>query len=98
MIQRVANQSQGEISWIQDGLTFTELIRQEYGANNCVFSAGFVEGHSVDTCYLAWKKDGDGGGMLLLTPDELAAVSWCASGALWSILLDQRLALPLKEL
>ena len=32
--------------WTEDGLTFTEVIRQEYGGNNCVISAGFVEGEN----------------------------------------------------
>lgn len=38
--------------WMEDGLTFTELIRQEYGGNNCVISAGKVSGENkpeVDT-------------------------------------------------
>ncbi len=28
----------------ENGLTFTEVICQEYGGNNCVISAGFVKG------------------------------------------------------
>jgi hypothetical protein len=38
--------------WTEAGLTYTELIRQEYAGNNCVISAGFVEGENkpkVDT-------------------------------------------------
>lgn len=89
-MQRVINQSKNQESWTQDSLTFTELIRQVYGTNNCVFSAGAVEGHPVDTLYLAWGKDSDEGGMLLLTKDEMAAVGWCITGALWSALLDER--------
>jgi hypothetical protein len=60
--------------WTEDGLTFTEIIRQEYGGNNCVVSAGFVEGENkpeVDTCYLRLEKDGVEPTVLLLRPDEI---------------------------
>ena len=76
-------------TWVKDGLTFTELIRQEYGENHCVFSAGTVEGHPVDTLYLRWGKDDDDGGMLLLRPDELQAIAWVATGAVWSDLMGR---------
>ena len=33
----------------------------------------------------------DAGGMLLLTPDELAAIAWVGQGAVWSHLLEKRL-------
>jgi hypothetical protein len=90
-MQRVTNQSKGTVEWEQGGLLYTELIKQEYGDNNCKFSAGSVEGHPIDTMYLAWGKDGDEGGMLLLTPDEITAIGWVAIGAAWSHLLDKRL-------
>lgn len=90
-MQRVTNQSKGTVEWAQDGLLYTELIEQTYGDNNCKFSAGAVEGHAIDTMYLAWSKDGDEGGCLLLTPDEIAAIGWVCSGAAWSHLLEQRL-------
>ncbi len=90
-MNKVTNQSKGEVVWEQDGLLYTELIKQTYGDNNCKFSAGSVEGHPIDTVYLAWAKDGDDGGCLLLTPDELAAISWVANGAVWSHLLQVRL-------
>lgn len=77
--------------WTEDDLHFTESQRQEYGTNNCVFSAGHVEGAGIDTVYLKWIKDGDKGGMLLLTPDELQAIAWVASGTVWSVLLGQRI-------
>ncbi len=44
----------------EGGLTFIEVIRQEYGGNNCVISAGFVKGKNkpkVDTCYLRLEKE-----------------------------------------
>jgi hypothetical protein len=78
-----------ETTWTTDGLTFTEMCRQGYGANNCIFSTGTVEGHSVDTVYLRWEKDGDRGGMLLLRPDEMAAIAWVCNGTLWSELLGK---------
>jgi hypothetical protein len=84
-MRRIKNASASDtVEWTQDGLAFTEIIRQEYGANGCVFSAGMVEGHPVDTLYLRWLKDGDEGGMLLLRPDEMAAIGWLATGVLYS--------------
>lgn len=77
-------------AWEADGLKFTEMCRQEYGGNNCVFAAGFIEGHAVETVYLRWGKDGDEGGMLMLTADELAAIVWVGQGAIWSGLYGQR--------
>lgn len=95
-MKRVVNVSiDSPKSWTQDGLIFTELVRQEYGTNHCVFSAGTVEGHTVengippvDKVFLKWQKDGDPGGMLLMRPDELAAIAWCCTGVLWSGLLE----------
>lgn len=75
-----------DVKWTTDGLTFTEVIRQPY--SNCVFSAGIVDGHPVDTMYLRWVRDGENGGMLLLRPDEMAALAWCASGVLWTGLIE----------
>jgi hypothetical protein len=76
--------------WEEDGLTYTEMIRQEYGGNNCVISSGFVEGANkpdVDTCYLKLEKDGVEATILLLRPDELQAIVWVASGTIWSDLM-----------
>lgn len=56
--------------WTENGLTFTEIIKQEYGGNNCVISAGFVKGKNkpkVDTCYLRLEKDGVEPTVLLLS-------------------------------
>lgn len=90
-MNKVINQSKGLEKWEQDGLRYTELIRQEYGNNNCIFAAGTVEGHSVDTMWFSWQRDGDPGGMLLMRPDEMAALAWCINGVLWSHLLDSKL-------
>lgn len=67
-----------------DKLVFTEYLSQIYEHNNCVFSAGMVDGHPVDTMYLRWQKDGDDGMILLLRPDEMAAIGWLANGVLFS--------------
>jgi hypothetical protein len=68
-------------------LVYTELINQEYA--NCVISAGLVEGHPVDTLYLKFDRNTDEALTILLRPDEMAAIAWCASGSLWSILEEQ---------
>lgn len=68
--------------WRDGELEFTETIYQEY--DNCRFSTGFVTGHPVDTLYLQAEKDGQVTTQLLLRPDEIAAIAWVASGALWS--------------
>jgi len=74
-------------------LKYEELIRQEYTGNNCMFSAGFVEGDKVDNTYLKLEKDYSGKhreDILLFTPDELMAIGWCCIGVAWSILYGQR--------
>lgn len=79
--------------------TFTELCRQAYGGNNCVFSAGFVTGRGkpkVDTVYLKFEKDGAEPRWYLLTPDELQAIAWVSAGAVWSHLIQERMKKPEK--
>ena len=61
-----------------------ELLRQPYA--NCTLSAGTVEDHPHDTCYIKFEREGEGETLILLRPDEMAAVAWLASGVLWSIL------------
>ena len=75
----------GDVIWKEDGLTFRQLIAQPY--TNCQFSAGSVEGHPIDTLYLKWERGGISN-MLLLRPDEAAAIAWCLNGALWSSLIE----------
>ena len=61
------------LTYEENGLTYTEIIRQEYGGNNCIMSAGFVEGDSkpeVDNIYVRLEKDGVEPTLLLLRPDE----------------------------
>jgi len=74
-------------------MKLTELIKQEYGGNNCKISAGLVSGKDVppeDTVYLKLEKDGVEPTLLLLRPDELQAIAWCATGVNWSVLLEQK--------
>lgn len=75
------NQTKDDV-WSDGPYTFHEVIKQEY--SNCKFSAGFVDGHPVDTMYIRAEKDGAVTTELLLRPDEVAAISWIASGVLWS--------------
>ena len=48
------------------------------------FSAGLVTGAEPDTVYLQIEKDGAEPLTLFLRPDEVLALIWVASGALWS--------------
>lgn len=70
-------------------LKYDETIRQEYAGNNCVFSAGFLEGHAVDTMYIRMEKDGEEPTIILLRPDEMACIAWMAAGVLWSHEMDK---------
>ncbi len=77
----------------ENGLTFKEVIRQEYGGNNCVISAGFVEGSSkpkVDTCYLRLEKDNVDPTVLLLRPDEMQSIAWVTTGTIWTHLMANK--------
>lgn len=79
--------------WSLEGLTYTEVVRQEYCGNNCVFSAGFVEGENkpeVDTVYLRLEKDGVEPTTLLLRPDEMQIITWLSSGVMWSYLMSHK--------
>lgn len=77
-----------DVTWEEDGLTFTEVVAQEYVVNNCKFSAGFVRGHPADTLYLRLEKDGVEPSLFLLRPDEVAALAYCLSGVLYSLHLE----------
>lgn len=78
------NQSTEHREWEIGGLKFTELCRQVYAVNNCVFAAGSVEGHPVDTVYLSYEKDSEPVTFLLLRPDEALAIAWVLTGTVWS--------------
>jgi|GEM_PF-4931887 len=55
------------IIYEENGLIFTEIIRQEYTGNNCIIYAGFVKGENkpeVDTIYVRLEKDKAESGLL----------------------------------
>lgn len=65
------------------GLVYEELVSQPY--QNCKFSAGFVEGHPIDTLYMRFEREGEPGPLtMLLRPDEVAAIAHCLTGVLFS--------------
>lgn len=59
-----------------------EATSQPY--QNCIISAGLVEGAGVDTLYLRFARDGEEPSTFLLRPDEMMAVLYVGAGALWS--------------
>ena len=59
-----------------------QALEQPY--EDCTFSAGLVEGIEPDTLYLRVQRDGEEPLTLFLRPDEMLALIWVASGALWS--------------
>ena len=48
-----------------------------------------MEGHPVDTVYLRWERNDGTGGMLMLRPDEMAAIARLCGGVLWSVLVEE---------
>lgn len=82
----INNSLKKDNTWKDGDLKFYELIVQEY--SNCKISSGIVKGHPIDTVYLRMEKNGIVTTELLLRPDELAAIAWCSTGCLWSILLE----------
>ncbi|MHB9074632.1 MAG: hypothetical protein ACYC6G_14035 [Desulfobaccales bacterium] len=75
----------------ENDLVFTETVRQEYAANNCIFSGGFVSGDNKppeDTLYLKMEKDGAESSIFLLRPDEMQIIAWIATGTVWSHLMQ----------
>lgn len=51
---------------------------------NCTLSAGLVRGIEPDTLYLRLEREGEEPTTLFFRSDEMLAVVWVASGALWS--------------
>ena len=79
--------------WEDNGLSFREVIRQEYGGNSCIISAGFVDGDNkppVDNIYLRLEKENVEPTTLLLRPDEACIIGWVMSGAVWSHLMNEK--------
>jgi hypothetical protein len=93
-LRQMKNKSiEAERVFKENGLTFTEIIRQEYGGNNCIISAGFVKGKNkpkVDTCYLRLEKDNVEPTVLLLRPDEIQSIAWVTSGTVWAHLMSEK--------
>ena len=89
---RVKNQSiRRRCDWKENGVSFKEVIRQEQGRNNCIFSAGFVKGRNkqrADISYVRLEKNGVEPTTPLLRPDEAQALAWVASGVVWSHLME----------
>lgn len=59
-----------------------EAASQPY--QDCIISAGLVEGAGVDTLYLRFARDDEEPSTFLLRPDEMLAVLHVGAGALWS--------------
>lgn len=73
-------------------LNLFETGRQQYASNGCIFAAGCVNGHPTDTLYLVMEKDGQEATLLLFRSDEMAAIAWLCSGALWTNLEGELMA------
>ena len=59
-----------------------EATNQPY--QDCIISAGLVNGAGVDTVYLRFARGDDEPSTFLLRPDEMLAVLHVGAGALWS--------------
>lgn len=68
-------------------VTLYPVISQPY--TNCVFRAGLCEGAGVDTVYVELERNGERDVLLLLRPDEMAALVYCMGGTLYSTLIEQ---------
>lgn len=68
---------------------FIEVIRQQY--EDLTFCAGRVVGHPVDTMFVAYGRTPETYSALLLRPDEMAALAWVATGALYNVELRRLL-------
>jgi hypothetical protein len=75
----------------EPALEYVEVLRQEYSENACVFSAGHVHGHPIDTLYLRLEKRDVEPLTILLRPDEAACLAWLLNGVLWSKLIEPEL-------
>ncbi len=56
---------------------------------DCEFSAGTVSGIDPDVLYLKIGRDGQQPSYFFFRPDEMVAVNWVTSGALWSHLMAE---------
>jgi len=70
---------------LADGRTAHCWQAQSQPYQNCMFSAGLVEGIEPDTTYLQLARDGEDEPLtLFLRPDEMLAIIWVCNGTLWS--------------
>ena len=65
-----------------------EACSQPY--SGAKFSAGLVEGIEPDVLYLRLEKDGLGPWTMFLRRDEMQAIAWACSGALWALEMQDR--------
>jgi len=70
---------------------YIPLCIQPY--RDCKFIAGRVEGAklAIDDCYIEFNRDGEEPTIILMTRDELLAVAWVATGAVWGMIQAERL-------
>ena len=57
-------------------------VAQPY--QNCVISAGLVEGIDPDILYLMFERDNDEPTMIFMRVDEMLAIVHACTGAMWS--------------
>jgi hypothetical protein len=61
---------------------FWRVAKQPY--RNCEISAGLIMGLEPDTIYLRFDRDNDRPTTFMLRRDEVEAIIYVLSGALWS--------------
>lgn len=73
---------------VPDKYELTELISQAF--EDCVISAGGVVGHPTASVYVQVDRTltGFGSLTLYLTPPEITALAWCATGVTWSAFMQ----------
>lgn len=84
-----------EINIDELDLEYYEIAAQPY--LNCVFSAGFVRGHPIDTMYIKFDRPPEEPTIIVLRPDEMAALAWCITSTTWSHLMNLQYASHDKE-
>ena len=69
---------------LDDGREAYCWVAQSQSYSNCVFSAGLVEGIPPDDYFIQVAREGEEPTYLFLRKDEVMAMLFCLSGALWS--------------
>jgi len=64
-----------------------EAAKQEYA--NCKISAGHVEGIPPDSMYFRFQREEEEPTYFFLRPDEMSALLYVCSGALWSYHIER---------